>query len=228
MHCQRWCYEHWPSSMCGCSRVASPTEKSRSGATAAAAAVAAASTATVGAVAAHAVTHGEEAQSAQRSPPEATDDDAAAASVAEVESDGDAAGIVVPESALEQVPTGQNACSLCMLSRGASMTCSTHSIMSHWSSAYGQLMTCRCCCSSQIALWEEYSCKLEQRVHALTHENDTLQRQIAGVQDTLAAAGGTSLSCILPFTPAGCAKPRRRSSTPHIHSALWTPMSCRR
>lgn len=41
----------------------------------------------------------------------------------------------------------------------------------------------------QIALWEEYSCKLEQRVHALTHENDALQRQIAGVQETLAAAG---------------------------------------
>jgi hypothetical protein len=42
---------------------------------------------------------------------------------------------------------------------------------------------------AQIALWEEYSCKLEQRVHALTHENDALQRQIAGVQETLAAAG---------------------------------------
>ena len=41
--------------------------------------------------------------------------------------------------------------------------------------------------TAQIALWEEYSCKLEQRVHALTHENDALQRQIVGVQETLAA-----------------------------------------
>lgn len=58
---------------------------------------------------------------------------------------------------------------------------------------------------SQIALWEEYSCKLEQRVHALTHENDALQRQIEGVQETLAAAGAahalpdpppTQLSCL--------------------------------
>jgi hypothetical protein len=46
--------------------------------------------------------------------------------------------------------------------------------------------------TAQIALWEEYSCKLEQRVHALTHENDALQRQIAGVQETLAAAGESS------------------------------------
>ena len=37
----------------------------------------------------------------------------------------------------------------------------------------------------QIALWEEYSCKLEAQVHALTSENDALQKRIASVQSSL-------------------------------------------
>ncbi len=60
----------------------------------------------------------------------------------------------------------------------------------------------------QIALWEEYSCKLEQRVHALTHENDALQRQIVGVQDTLAAAGASP--------------PPQNTQNVHTHSR-WVP-----
>ena len=39
----------------------------------------------------------------------------------------------------------------------------------------------------QIALWEEYSCKLEAQVHALTSENDALQKRIATVQSSLGA-----------------------------------------
>lgn len=39
----------------------------------------------------------------------------------------------------------------------------------------------------QIALWEEYSCKLEAQVHALTSENDALQKRIASVQSSLGA-----------------------------------------
>ena len=40
--------------------------------------------------------------------------------------------------------------------------------------------------AAQIALWEEYSCKLEAQVHALTSENDALQKRIASVQSSLA------------------------------------------
>lgn len=125
-------------------RSASPTAK----VTAAAAAIVA-SSATVGAVANQAVSHGDQGPHTPRSQVSLAEGSLTEASSApghDSESDGDG-GIVVPESALEQ-----------------------------------------------IALWEEYSCKLEQRVHALTHENDTLQRQIAGVQDTLAAAGMEGMS----------------------------------
>ena len=41
----------------------------------------------------------------------------------------------------------------------------------------------------QIALWEEYSCKLETQVHVLTGENDTLQKRLAAVQGSLADGG---------------------------------------
>ena len=46
--------------------------------------------------------------------------------------------------------------------------------------------------SAQIALWEEYSCKLEAQVHALTSENDALQKRIASVQSSLGAQLSTS------------------------------------
>jgi hypothetical protein len=59
--------------------------------------------------------------------------------------------------------------------------------------------SCQWDATAQIALWEEYSCKLEQRVHALTHENDALQRQIIGVQETLAA--GEAPQCPLVHLP---------------------------
>lgn len=216
MQCQQWCFERWQSSMCGCSRVSSPTEESVT----AAAAITAASAATVGAVAVHAVTNGKDTQPAQPSAPEASNNDAAAAPMPEVEFDGDAAGIVVPESALEQVPIRQHARSLWAQASSVARTLSQLVVSIRPSN---QVMACRYCFSSQIALWEEYSCKLEQRVHALTHENDTLQRQIAGVQDTLAAAGGTSTPHILcTFWVCGA-----HALIKHLqHCVEWTLVSC--
>lgn len=49
----------------------------------------------------------------------------------------------------------------------------------------------------QIALWEEYSCKLEIQVHVLTGENDTLQKRLAAVQGSLADGGACPTSYAL-------------------------------
>jgi len=138
---------------------AEPADRSPGkGRVAAAVAAAAGASATAGALAAHSVKDRSTDQPATVAEPAAqnnhvaavggdVDGDANGEEGSEGEDGEDGAGIVVPESALEQ-----------------------------------------------IALWEEYSCKLEQRVHALTHENDALQRQIEGVQETLAAAGVEGLS----------------------------------
>ena len=72
----------------------------------------------------------------------------------------------------------------------------------------------------QIALWEEYSCKLEAQVHALTSENDALQRRIASVQSSLAngAASGpaSATQCLVGLLPRRTVSPQTTTATASV------------